>query len=108
MIATIPPRGHYADASLTLDAVGSYTLSVGTAEFGNGTSTVHAQLVAAEFDVPADRVHLKQSDTDETAYDTGAFGSAGTVVAGLAVQSACRDLRAKLAAGAAPPVVGYG
>lgn len=93
MIATIPPRGHFADASVSLDADGDFTLSVGTAEFGNGTSTVHTQIVASELAVSVDRVRLRQSDTDATIYDTGAFGSAGIVVAGLAVQSACRELR---------------
>ena len=109
MIATIPPRGHFADASVSLEADGDFTVSVGTAEFGNGTSTVHAQIVASEFGVGADRVRLRQSDTDATVYDTGAFGSAGTVVAGLAVQAACHDLRSAL--GATPdvrPLVGHG
>ena len=46
MIATIPPRGHDAEAHLAVDADGAYTLRVGTAEFGNGTTTVHTQLVA--------------------------------------------------------------
>ena len=108
MIATIPPRGHFADASVSLDADGGYTLSVGTAEFGNGTTTVHTQLVASELNVTADRVRLRQSDTDAREYDTGAFGSAGTVVAGLAVQTACRDLRTKIAAGGSAPLVGHG
>ncbi len=108
MIATIPPRGHFADASVSLDADGGYTLSVGTAEFGNGTSTVHTQLVASEMNVTADRVRLRQSDTDACEYDTGAFGSAGTVVAGLAVQTACRDLHTKIAAGGSAPLVGHG
>jgi putative selenate reductase molybdopterin-binding subunit len=96
MIATIPPRGHFADASVTVDESGMYTLSVGTAEFGNGTTTVHAQLVATELDTTVDRVIVRQSDTDAAGYDTGAFGSAGTVVAGLAVQAACRDLRTRM------------
>jgi putative selenate reductase molybdopterin-binding subunit len=108
MIATIPPRGHHADASLSQDEDGGYTLSVGTAEFGNGTSTVHTQLVASEFDVTADRVRLRQSDTDATEYDTGAFGSAGTVVAGLAVLAACRDLKAKISEGGSASLVGRG
>jgi putative selenate reductase molybdopterin-binding subunit len=108
MIATIPPRGHFAEASLSWDADGDYTLSVGTAEFGNGTSTVHAQLVASELDIGADRVRIRQSDTDATDYDTGAFGSAGIVVAGLAVQLACRDLLTKVSAGGAAPLVGEG
>ncbi|OPX10264.1 molybdopterin cofactor-binding domain-containing protein [Mycobacterium sp. AT1] len=109
MIATIPPRGHYADASISLDADGDFTLSVGTAEFGNGTSTVHGQIVAVELGVDVGRVRLRQSDTDATGYDTGAFGSAGTVVAGLAVQAACRDLRAALEASPdVRPLTGFG
>jgi CO/xanthine dehydrogenase Mo-binding subunit len=101
MIATIPPRGHFADASVCLNSEGGYTLSVGTAEFGNGTTTVHAQLVTTELNTTPDRVQIRQSDTDATDYDTGAFGSAGTVVAGRAVQAACRNLRAAILAAAA-------
>ena len=41
MIDTIPPRGHHADCRIRLAEDGRYELSVGTAEFGNGTTTVH-------------------------------------------------------------------
>lgn len=101
MIATIPPRGHRAEASVTVDTDGGYTLSVGTAEFGNGTSTVHTQLAATELNTSVDRIRLRQSDTDAVDHDTGAFGSAGTVVAGQAVLSACRELRSAIVAAAA-------
>jgi putative selenate reductase molybdopterin-binding subunit len=101
MIGTIPPRGHFADASISVDSDGIYTLSVGTAEFGNGTTTVHCQIAATELNTMLDRVDIRQSDTDAAAHDTGAFGSAGTVVAGRAVQSACRQLRAAILAAAA-------
>jgi CO/xanthine dehydrogenase Mo-binding subunit len=74
---------------------------VGTAEFGNGTTTVHAQLAATALSTAADRVVIRQSDTDAVGYDTGAFGSAGTVVAGRAVLNACEDLRALLISAAA-------
>lgn len=96
MIATIPPRGHFADARVSVSADGAYTLAVGTAEFGNGTSTVHTQVAATELRTTADRIVLRQADTDAAGYDTGAFGSAGTVVAGTAVQHACADLRTRL------------
>jgi putative selenate reductase molybdopterin-binding subunit len=96
MIATIPPRGHHANARLTVDATGRYRLDVGTAEFGNGTSTVHVQLVATELGTTVDRVRLRQSDTATSGYDTGAFGSAGSVVAGKAVQVASERLHAAL------------
>ncbi|MET0456788.1 MAG: molybdopterin cofactor-binding domain-containing protein [Mycobacterium sp.] len=109
MIATIPPRGHFADASVSLDADGDFTLSVGTAEFGNGTSTVHAQIVASELGIDSHRVRIHQSDTDATGYDTGAFGSAGTVVAGIAVQAACRELRSAMTADPGTrPLIGRG
>jgi len=92
MIATLPPRGHYADATVALDADGGYTVSVGTAEFGSGTTTVHAQLAATALNTTVDRIRIRQSDTDTIGYDTGAFGSAGVVVAGRALFAACQLL----------------
>jgi putative selenate reductase molybdopterin-binding subunit len=92
MIATTPPRGHFARASVTLGAHGRYTVRVGTAEFGNGTTTVHTQLAATALGTSPDRIDVLQSDTDAIAYDTGAFGSAGVVVAGKAVLGAATEL----------------
>jgi CO/xanthine dehydrogenase Mo-binding subunit len=101
MIATIPPRGHFAEASVTVTEDGEYLLSVGTAEFGNGTTTVHTQLVATELNTTPERVLVHQSDTRTKGYDTGAFGSAGTVVAGQAVLRAARNLRVAITDAAA-------
>ena len=101
MIATTPPRGHIGEASVALQPDGTYRLSVGTAEFGNGTTTVHAQLAATELNTVTDRVSIRQSDTDATGHDTGAFGSTGTVVAGRAVLAACRELRGAIVSAAA-------
>ncbi len=98
MIATIAPRGHFAEASIELLDGGDYLARVGTAEFGNGTTTVHAQLAATALGVPVERIRIHQSDTDATAYDTGAFGSAGVVVAGQALHSAALGLRDLIAA----------
>ena len=83
MIDTIPPRGHFAHARIRLDE-GGYALAIGTAEFGNGTSTVHAQIAAQALATTPDRIRLIQADTDAVAHDTGAYGSTGTVVAGQA------------------------
>lgn len=101
MIATIPPRGHLSDASVSLTPAGDYLLSVGTAEFGNGTTTVHTQLAATELNTTPDRVLIHQSDTQAAEHDTGAFGSSGTTVAGTAVLLACRNLRSAVVAAAA-------
>jgi len=110
MIATVPPRGHYADTSIALLADGSYELSVGTAEFGNGTTTVHTQLVATALNTTVDRVRIRQSDTDVARYDTGAFGSAGVVVAGKALLAAAVKLSSMMVerAGGSGTVVGGG
>ncbi|WP_375424333.1 molybdopterin-dependent oxidoreductase [uncultured Friedmanniella sp.] len=101
MIATVPPRGHRAEANVTVDRDGRYTIGVGTAEFGNGTSTVHTQLVATALATTADRITLHHADTDATGHDVGAFGSTGTVVAGRAVHAAALDLLERLRARAA-------
>ncbi|MBB2964444.1 molybdopterin-dependent oxidoreductase [Methylobacterium sp. R2-1] len=101
MIDTIPPRGHFAEARLRLEADGSYTAQVGTAEFGNGTATVHRQIAASALDTDPARVRIAGADTDGVGHDTGAYGSTGTVVGGQAVLRAARALaRAILVAAA--------
>ncbi|NHA67103.1 molybdopterin-dependent oxidoreductase [Phycicoccus flavus] len=112
MIATIPPRGHHASATATMGVDGLVTVGVGSSEFGNGSATIHAQIAAEELGVPVERVRLRSSDTDAVEYDTGTYGSTGSVVAGVAVAAAARDLREALdAAGGGPPrapVTGHG
>lgn len=92
MIDTVPPRGHVAHARARLRPDGVVEVEVGTAEFGNGTTTVHAQLVASALGQRAADVVVKQSDTDLVEHDTGAFGSTGTVVAGKASLAAATEL----------------
>ena len=98
MIAAGPPGGHYADATATLLADGRYEVAVGTAEFGNGSTTVHAQIAADALGTTLDRITIRQADTDAVRHDTGAFGSTGVVVAGKAVLHAARGLRAHILA----------
>jgi putative selenate reductase molybdopterin-binding subunit len=93
MCDTIPSRGHIADARLALAADGMFDLAVGTAEFGNGTSTVHVQIAAALLGTVPSRIRLRQSDTDAVEHDTGAYGSTGTMVAGTATLRAADVLR---------------
>ena len=65
MIATIPPRGHHAEATVTLrPRRAACTSTSARAEFGNGTATVHVQIVAEELGVDPSRVRLRASDTD--------------------------------------------
>jgi putative selenate reductase molybdopterin-binding subunit len=101
MIDTVPPDGHIADSVITLGDDGFFELTVGTAEFGNGTSTVHRQIAATALATTVDRIRLKQSDTANGGHDTGAYGSTGTFVAGKATQAAAENLGAEMKAFAA-------
>jgi CO/xanthine dehydrogenase Mo-binding subunit/aerobic-type carbon monoxide dehydrogenase small subunit (CoxS/CutS family) len=95
MIDTVPPHGHHAHSRIALLPDGRIALDVGTAEFGNGTSTVHVQLAAtalAGLGVRAGDIVLRNGDTALTDHDTGAFGSTGTVVAGKATLAAAQEL----------------
>ncbi|MEV7769334.1 molybdopterin-dependent oxidoreductase [Microbacterium sp. NPDC086615] len=96
MIATMAPRGHIAHTTATLRPDGTYLLRVGTAEFGNGTSTVHRQIAATVLEAPHERLQLWTADTDAVRHDTGAFASAGTTVAGKALHVACSMLRRRM------------
>jgi putative selenate reductase molybdopterin-binding subunit len=92
MIDTVPPDGHFADATISLREDGGFELTVGTAEFGNGTATVHRQIAASALATTVDRITLRQSDTAHGGHDTGAYGSTGTFVAGRATQAAAEAL----------------
>ncbi|MFI1675813.1 molybdopterin-dependent oxidoreductase [Streptomyces sp. NPDC020607] len=96
MIATGLPGGHHADARVRLLADGTYDVAVGTAELGNGTTTVHGQIAATALGTTVDRIGVRQSDTDLVPHDTGVFGSAGTVVAGKAVLLAAEALAGRI------------
>ncbi|HUC49910.1 MAG TPA: molybdopterin cofactor-binding domain-containing protein [Xanthobacteraceae bacterium] len=93
MIDTVPPGGHFSDATATLRDDGIYQIVVGTAEFGNGTNTVHHQIAATVLGTAIENIHVLNADTDNGGHDTGAYGSTGTVVAGHATQLACEALR---------------
>ena len=108
MIETTPPDGHRAEARIRTLTDGRYELSVGTAEFGNGTTTVHAQLAADALQTTPDRITILQSDTDAVGHDTGAFGSTGTVVAGLATQRPAANLAAVIQNGTTGPLEAIG
>ncbi len=101
MIATMAPFGHRSRTRITLRPDGHYVLGVGTSEFGNGTTTVHAQIAATVMNTGLDRIELTNSDTDGAEYDTGAFASAGTTVAGKALHAAALALRGIVLAAAA-------
>jgi len=96
MIDTAPPFGHTAEVSAALREDGTFEIAVGTAEFGNGTTTVHYQIAASVLGATPDNIRVLSSDTDNGGHDSGAYGSTGTVVAGRATELACAALREKI------------
>ena len=101
MLDSVPPGGHQAHVRIAERRDGGYRLAVGTAEFGNGTATVHRQLAASALGCQAGDIELVSADTDEVEHDTGAYGSTGLVVAGMATLRAARALADLRAAGPA-------
>ncbi|OBA37633.1 molybdopterin-dependent oxidoreductase [Gordonia sp. 852002-51296_SCH5728562-b] len=95
-IATMAPRGHFSTVTVGVDGDGSYHVGVGTAEFGNGTTTVLTQIVTEALGTDPSRIVLAHGDTDAAIYDTGAFASAGITVAGKATYGAALALRTVL------------
>jgi CO/xanthine dehydrogenase Mo-binding subunit len=96
MIACVPPTEHRSEARLSLEPDGHYHLSIGSPEFGNGSTTVRQQIIATVLSSLPSRIRCTQADTDRTGYDTGPFGSAGMVVAGKAVEYAAEALRDRI------------
>lgn len=96
MIATMAPFGHISHTTATLRPGGTYLLRAGTAEFGNGTTTVLRQIAVTDLAARADQVDLWHGDTDAVSHDTGAFASAGITVTGKALHAACLALRRRI------------
>lgn len=96
MIATIAPNGHVSRSKVALRPDGTFVVRAGTAEFGNGTTTVLRQIAASVLEAPFERLHLWTADTDAVEHDTGAFASTGITVAGKALAAACQSLRTRM------------
>jgi len=96
MLDCVPPTEHRSAATITLLPDGDYHLYVGSPEFGNGLITVHRQIASSILGCRAERIRFTIADTDLTPYDTGTFGSAGTMVAANAVRAAAEILRDRI------------
>ena len=83
-------------ANVRLDPNGDVTVLIGTQSSGQGHQTAYAQLVAEQFGLPPERVHVHQGDTDEIATGLGTGGSASIPSGGVSVERATRELGGKL------------
>src|SRR3954451_17553972 len=83
-------------ANVRLDPNGDVTISIGTQSTGQGHQTAYAQLVAEQFGLAPERVHILQGDTDKVASGLGTGGSASIPTGGVSVERATRTLGANL------------
>src|SRR6516164_3630170 len=83
-------------ANVRLDPNGDVTILIGTQSSGQGHQTAYAQIVADQFGLPPERVHIHQGDTDEIATGLGTGGSASIPTGGVSVERATRELGKKL------------
>jgi CO/xanthine dehydrogenase Mo-binding subunit len=83
-------------AQVRVQIDGSVLVSSGSTEMGQGSRSLLAQIAAEEFGVDLGVVSVVQSDTSVTAYERTTGASRTTTLAGLALQRACADARAKL------------
>lgn len=83
-------------ANVRMDPNGDITVLIGTQSSGQGHQTAYAQIVAEQFGVAPERVHIHQGDTDEIKTGLGTGGSASIPSGGVSVERATRELGQKL------------
>ncbi|QQO23024.1 xanthine dehydrogenase family protein molybdopterin-binding subunit [Bradyrhizobium diazoefficiens] len=83
-------------ANVRLDPNGDVIVLIGTQSSGQGHQTAYAQIVAEQFGLPPERVHVRQGDTAEIATGLGTGGSASIPSGGVSVERATRELGTKL------------
>src|ERR1700710_2361020 len=83
-------------ANVRLDPTGDVTVLIGTQSTGQGHPTPYAQLIAEQFGLPPERVHVLQGDTGLIATGLGTGGSASIPTGGVCVERATAELGNKL------------
>ncbi|MGA2057783.1 MAG: xanthine dehydrogenase family protein molybdopterin-binding subunit [Bradyrhizobium sp.] len=79
-------------ARVQLDPNGDVSVLIGTQSSGQGHQTAYAQIVAEQFGLPPERVHVFQGDTDMIATGLGTGGSASIPTGGVSVERATSEL----------------
>lgn len=82
--------------SIKLNDGGSYMVTVGATDIGQGSDTIISQIIAEELGTTMDKIIIYSSDTDLTPYDCGAYASSTTYVSGNAAYNAAVKMRERL------------
>ena len=89
-------NGDPSQAWIKLKPDGRVDVFAGTVDIGQGSKTVHTQIVADTLGVPYDWVTMDNSNTDSSAVCTGTFASRGTFIGGNAVRYAAEKVRERI------------
>jgi CO/xanthine dehydrogenase Mo-binding subunit len=89
-------NGDPTQAWIKLKPDGRVDVFSGTVDIGQGSKTVHTQIVADTLGVPYDWVTMDNSNTDSSAVCTGTFASRGTFIGGNAVRFAAERVRERI------------
>jgi 4-hydroxybenzoyl-CoA reductase subunit alpha len=91
----------HTTVNLKIDRDAAVTVYSGAAEIGQGSDTMHVQIIAEVLGVDPRRVRLVAADTDLTPIDLGSYSSRVTFMAGNACIDAAKNMLAQILAGAA-------
>ena len=89
-------NGDPSQAWIKLKPDGRVDVFSGTVDIGQGSKTVHTQIVAETLGVPYDWVTMDNTNTDSSAVCTGTFASRGTFIGGNAVRLAAERVRERI------------
>jgi CO/xanthine dehydrogenase Mo-binding subunit len=89
-------NGDPSQAWIKLKPDGTVDVFSGTVDIGQGSRTVHTQIVADTLGVPYDWVTMDNTNTDSSAVCTGTFASRGTFIGGNAVRFAAERVRERI------------
>ena len=89
-------NGDPSQAWIKLKPDGRVDVFAGTVDIGQGSKTVHTQIVADALGVPYDWVTMDNSNTDSSAVCTGTFASRGTFIGGNAVRFAAEKAKERI------------
>jgi len=94
---TYPVLVEAASIRMVLNQDGTVHIQAGATEIGQGSDTVLAQMAAETTGISFDRIKtISTTDTDFSPFDTGAYASRQTYVAGQAVYKASEEFKGKI------------
>jgi 4-hydroxybenzoyl-CoA reductase subunit alpha len=91
----------HTTVNIKIDRDGAVTVYSGASDIGQGSDTMHVQLVAEVLGVRPGRIKLVSADTELTPIDLGSYSSRVTFMAGNACVEAAKNMREQILAAVA-------